>query len=375
MLVEFSPTAVGSRPRTMSPRALMFFLTSLLIPFGLAARQTTAPTSEPAYWITLHQADDQKLASWARMPVADLRELRHTAGIADDTPFSRVSHVDALTLPKHLILFVSALGNQPCLKIGVYQRHGSGFRGRWSVQETPDGSAFCQEPNCPMPEILPTNSGKITISVWFRKKGERTEACDNLRRLTYRPKGSSYRLTADEITRAPCDVGTYWAGLALVYSRAASGERLATLRAFGSLTRQNEFAIVIEKTPTGITISRVGPREDLQKQTAAPALTPSQCLAIARNVDFERKVFPVRQEVAQRLVDDLATIDLNRHDCVRDSRGQCAYIFDTLVYFLQRLDGSASQVMDVSHLQGLTSENPELSEWIARLLEEIDRAQ
>ena len=177
-----------------------------------------------------------------------------------------------------------------------------------------------------------------------------------------------YRVVAQQ---AKCDVDTYQKTLNAVFSQVTRGERVATVQVLPSF--EAEWAIAFDVTPEGLVVSRISFRKQLWSQwfcgPDAATPTPSQRIELAKAIE-ERTPVPLARESAQRFIDGLARMDFSTDRCPRNSDGSCAYLRDGVVYVVQFKDGRSARLTDVTDLNGMSSENPTLSNWVTELLKE-----
>jgi hypothetical protein len=119
-----------------------------------------------------HDADDQKWAQKAGLPVSEVQAIRIAAGVYGPTNFSRIVNLDASSLKqRNHILFVEG----PCIKLHVIERGANGFTEVWSLSELPRPAWKIGATNrpargiCPQAPRLPsahaTADGRIVLEV------------------------------------------------------------------------------------------------------------------------------------------------------------------------------------------------------------------
>jgi hypothetical protein len=78
----------------------------------------------------------------------------------------------------------------------------------------------------------------------------------------------------------------------------------------------------------------------------------------------------VPKEKAVEMANALAGIDLRVDRCTRNPQGQCAMFHDGRTFNVEVRNHDPAHVFDLQREKGYLSENPELLEWIYRLLDE-----
>lgn len=76
---------------------------------------------------------------------------------------------------------------------------------------------------------------------------------------------------------------------------------------------------------------------------------------------------------AQRYIDELEMTDFTVDRCPSAKNGSCVPVLDGVAYLVRLNDGRSATVTRVSKPNGITGQNPALSNWITKLLEEIQQ--
>jgi hypothetical protein len=165
---------------------------------------------------------------------------------------------------------------------------------------------------------------------------------------------------------------TYQKALDTVFDQSTNAERIVTLQVIPSF--QPEWAVVFDRTPDGLVVSRVTLRKPLWPQIlrggSGSPMTASQSIELAKAAAVVRTPLPLPRESAQRFIDDLAKMDFTTDHCPRNKNGTCALIADGVMYVVQLRDGRSARLTGFGDLSGVRSENPALSNWVTELLKE-----
>ena len=117
-------------------------------------------------------------------------------------------------------------------------------------------------------------------------------------------------------TEQMCGLRTYYDSLTLIFQNAANtdGEVLVTLQVLPIF--KSEYALVIKRTSSGISIFRAALRKQLWTQLGPPlqvSRTRQQCLEIAKAVEWDTVPIPASAEQANRLWETFRRIKLETH--------------------------------------------------------------
>jgi hypothetical protein len=212
---------------------------------------------------------------------------------------------------------------------------------------------------------------EINILTSFRSSPDQP-VCDQLTSATYRPKGNSFEAADQDTSGAMCWGDSFYSGLNHAFKQAAGvGETLAIVQVLPAL-KWDKYALVLQRRSTGFALLRM----DLNREDwSAPILlndraTASECFSRAKSSPVNVKTLDISGDRAEALVKSLDSLDLRRDRCARGKDGQCAFLTDGREFYVQVGDHVALSLTDVKGMQGYTSENPLLSEWVYRLLDE-----
>ncbi|HVG91061.1 MAG TPA: hypothetical protein VNB54_06185, partial [Alphaproteobacteria bacterium] len=242
----------------------------------------------------------------------------------------------------------------------------------WSESETPDGGGFCHPSVCGPATVSATRKNQVVVTVPIQPEGAPMGICDDNLILTYRGSGKTYSLVGTEHRASRCGQEAYLVAIQMAFADPEdkalnSVERIVTVNVYPSF--KPESAITIEKTASGLTISRLAfsHRAWRQLDVFTRNLTPSQCIAEAKSIPIERSRVNISPGDVQRLLDELSKIDLNTDSCPRRPDGACALIFDGMSFTVVLEDGRLVHLVDVSGLKNVRSENPALLHWVTGL--------
>jgi hypothetical protein len=121
---------------------------SRFYPFVLACFLIAACGSASAQnWKKVHRADEEKWAKTTGLDPSVIHKMWKMASSADDErdDNSRIANVDLEGLAdRHDALFATYAGEKNCLTITVFRQFSpTQFKKEWSVQQSPDGTGFC----------------------------------------------------------------------------------------------------------------------------------------------------------------------------------------------------------------------------------------
>ncbi len=98
-------------------------------------------------WKKVHRADEEKWAKSTGLDPSIIHKMSRMASSTDDEKDdnSRIGNVDLEGLAeRHDVLFVTYAGEKNCLTITVFRQFSPTlFKEQWSVQQSPDGTGFC----------------------------------------------------------------------------------------------------------------------------------------------------------------------------------------------------------------------------------------
>jgi hypothetical protein len=212
------------------------------------------------------------------------------------------------------------------------------------------------------------------IAVPVQLAGAPVGACDENTVLTYRGKGTTYRLTETHHWPARCGLDDYPIAVRMAIANAKNSapdttEQVVAVHVFSSFSP--ESAIVFDKTANGLAITNLTFSRKVHSQlnVLGQSQTPSQCIAQAKSIPIDRTPVNISSADAQRLLDGLNKIDLNVSSCPRYADGTCVYFERGTAYTVVLEDGRLLHLWNVSALKNVTSENPALLQWVTTLRE------
>jgi hypothetical protein len=349
----------------MTKFGVFFILVTVLSPL-----RSPAQSDSNFDWIAFHRANDQSWAQRTGLSPKEVRNLRLAAGVADDESSNPVDAIDARTLPGHRILFVTAAGSGHCLHVGVFEHRGRAFQKIWSASLMPGGAGFCHPSLCRDATTWATKTNQVIVVVPVNLEDAPMGVCDESVILTYKGTGKTYVLAETKHLPAQCHAYDYQLAVQMAFAEPEmSMNRVVTVHSFPSFGP--ESAIVIERTASGLAISKLAFTHQAWKQLAVlnTRQTPSQCIAAVKSIPIERTQVNISQGDVQRMLDELKTIDLQMDSCPRRSDGRCAHMFDGEVFTIVLEDGRVLQLTNVRGLKDVRSENPALSHWVTNLLD------
>lgn len=336
-------------------------------------------------WRLFHRNNDEYWARWAtagtswsgppynrsiiRLFASDIRSLRILAGIADDEPSDPIVQLTGRQMEQNHYLLVTAKPGG-CLNVAVYGKEEH-FRKLWSSDELPAGGSICQLPGCPEPQVTVDEKHRIHI-LTFSRSSPSSPVCDQSNSTTYKPLKDTFELEEQHSDASMCWYG-YHEGLSVAFRQAAGpGETLAIVRVMPSLSL-NRYAIVLQRVSTGIRVLRMEHHDDAwlsKADTPRKQKTALDCYNHAAAVHMKVWALKIPPNEAQNLVADLGQIDLRNDRCARNAEGICTSFLDGRAFSVQVGDNPPIVITDVKGFQGDTSENPQLSRWIYKLLNE-----
>ncbi len=169
-------------------------------------------------------------------------------------------------------------------------------------------------------------------------------------------------------TEQMCGLRTYYDSLTLIFQNAANtdGEVLVTLQVLPIF--KSEYALVIKRTSSGISIFRAALRKQLWTQLGPPlqvSRTRQQCLEIAKAVEWDTVPIPASAEQANRLWETFRRIKLETHS-TGTFRQNHLLPEDSTWYVVQSANGRSVRLPEIVRTE--LSENPALLDWIHSIL-------
>lgn len=347
----------------------------------LAAQSLGSRQPDVANWRLFHRNND---AYWARMVTAftgsnfsasDVRNIRVAAGIADDDPADPIINLDATGMqPGRYLLLTAKSGG--CVKAAVYERDFRQVKELWSTDESAHDGDFCQQPGCPAPQVSIGEKRTISIRTYFRSVPD-SPICDQFNTTTYQPKGNTFDQRDRRTGTSMCWVG-YGAGLnAALWQAAGPGETLAIIQVLPTVAAHpDRYALALQREGEGARVVRMEwPDKDSPYVGDLSKATASDCYLRLSSVPVKTIELRVPQDKAVELATALSGIDLRADRCVRNADGQCAMFRDGRTFHVEVRGHAPVNVFDLQGEKGYASENPQLSEWICKLLYETKNAR
>jgi hypothetical protein len=198
--------------------------------------------------------------------------------------------------------------------------------------------------------------------------------CDQYSSAVYVPKGSSFELKDQDTGTSMCrDSYAYWAGLNAALRQAAGpGATLAIVESLPALGG-DRYALVLQRGNDGIRMLRMEWQREAWSQAAYAwnnAATTEECFSQAASFPVTVTALDISQDRVQDLVTTLEQVDLRHDRCARRADRECAWILDGRGFSVQVGNSAPILLTDVKGLRGFVSENPQLSEWVYKLLGE-----
>jgi hypothetical protein len=356
-----------------------------------AAQEGGSQHPDVSDWRTFHHQNDEY---WARLLTAttgwrggpgdrskvevtagDVRAIRILAGIADDEPSDPILEFVGGRMREDQYLLVTAKANS-CVHVAVYEKHFRHPNQVWSIDALPDGSEICQPSGCAKPRVTVNEKHKISILTFLRSSPDQP-VCDRLSSVTYRPKGDSFEAEDGHTSAAMCWGDSFFPGLNLAFKQAAGpGETLAIVQVLPVLG-WDKYALVLRRKATALTVLRMElNREDWEAPIlSSTKATASECFSRAQSVSVSVKTLDIAENRAQALVKSLDSLDFGSDHCARGADSQCAFFLDGRAFYVQVGDHAPLRLTDVEGMKGYASENPAMSAWVYRLLEEAKHAK
>lgn len=340
---------------------------------------------EVSDWRTFHRQNDDYWArlltattgwrggpgnqSKIRVSAGEVRAIRLSAGVADDEPSDPILQFVGNHMRQDQYLLVTARDNA-CVNVAVYQEGSRHPKQVWSTDVLPDGTKICESPGCTRPRVMVNEKHKINVVSFFRSTPDEP-MCDRLSSATYRPKGDSFDVEDQHTGSAMCWVDSFYSGLDLAFKQAAApGETLAIVEVLPAFW--DRYTLVLQRRTTGLVVLRMELKRDdwSAPMLSDPKPTALECFARAKSVRVHVKTLRIPEDRADALSNSLQSLDLGVDHCARGVNGQCAYLLDGRAFYVQVAEHTPISLTDVKRLRGYASENPALSDWVYRLLEE-----
>jgi hypothetical protein len=304
---------------------------------------------------------------------SDVRKIRLLSGIADDEPSDPIVLLSGWRMKQDQYLLVTAKSGG-CRKIAVYGDGLVHFKELWSSDATAKGGGICQLPGCPEPQVSVDEEHRINISTYSRSTPE-GPVCDQFTTTTFEPRGSTFELQDQHTAKSRCWVG-YGAGLDAALWQAAGPYETIGIVQVASARSPVHYALALQRDAAGAHVLRM---DWAQKDWYLAALwseaTASECFSEAASVQVKVNALEVSQSMAEDLATALNGIDLRTDRCPRDAEGECAMFVDGRSFHVQVRGHVPINLINLRGMKGYTSENPQLSAWINRLLDEAKRVR
>lgn len=353
-----------------------------LAPLG-AQRAGTRPP-EITDWRVFHQNNDAYWARWSTVTsglnpadrskitisASDVRTIRLLAGISDDEPADPIVSLEARGMQIGQYLLVTSTPDG-CLRAAVYGRGLHQYKELWSSDVLTSVGGICQLPGCPETRVSVDEKHRIIISTYSRSTRE-NPVCDQTTVATFVPKGNSFELQDRNTNNSKCWVGN-GAGLSAALWKAAGPERtVAVVEVLPSLS-PDRYALALQHDATGAHVLRLNWREPGSPFMGAQSkATASDCFFQASSIHVKVSTSKVPQDRAEELVAALGRIDLRADRCVRNAERECAMFTDGTYFHVEAQGHAAIDIFDLRGEKGYMSENPELSEWIYKLIDAVE---
>ncbi len=353
----------------------------------LAAQITGSRQPDVTDWRVFHRNNDEYWARWVTsttpgwdpvnhskigLSAADVRNIRLLAGIADDEPANPIVSFVGNHMQQGQYLLVTAK-SAGCLRAAVYSQGFRHFKEVWSSDSLANGGEICQQSGCPQPRVSVDEKHRINILTYSRST-QASAVCDQLGTTTYEPRSGSFELQDHHTGDSGCGVG-YDAGLSAALRQAAGpGEIIGVIRILPAFSYH--YALVLQHGPNDIRVLRMEwPQKSWSEWSGQAEATAADCFSRAASLLVKVKILEVSQTSAQNLADALDRVDLRTDRCARGIHGECAMITDGRAFRVEVRDHAPVGLTDVNGLRGVMSENPQLSEWVSRLLDATSRVK
>jgi hypothetical protein len=377
-------------PRFLNPVAsftALFCLLGTVFPATMAQQSIGSRQPDISDWRLFHRKNDEY---WARrvtatsgwdpvnhsklgLSASDVRKIRLLSGIADDEPSDPIVSLDGWRMQEDQYLLVTAKSGG-CLKVAVYGQGFRHFKELWSSDALANGGNICQLPGCPEPQVSVDKEHRIDISTYFRSTPE-SPVCDQFSSTTFKPRGSTFELQDQHAAKSKCWIG-YGAGLdAALWQAAGPGETIAIVQVLPSLS-PDRYALALQRRASGARVLRME-----WDQSGSPCLPPladasaSDCFSRMASVQVQAKPLNVQPNIAEDLATALDGIDLRTDRCTRNAEGECVMFTDGREFHVEVRGQAPVDVFDLHGVKGYMSENPQLSEWIYKLLNETKQVK
>jgi hypothetical protein len=177
-----------------------------------------------------------------------------------------------------------------------------------------------------------------------------------------------HAIAQNATTEKMCGLKTYYDSLTLIFQNAAStdGKVLVTVQVLPIF--KSEYALSIERTPSGIGIFRSSLRKQLWTQLGPPlqvGKTRQECLDIAKAAEWDTLPIHASAEQANRLWEMFLHTKLERHSASTFA-GKQILPLDSTQYVVQSANGRSVFLTEVVRTE--LSENPSLLDWIHSIL-------
>jgi hypothetical protein len=349
----------------------------LVCALGLPGQQLNGKgdaSTNGAYWKQIHRTADLDFASSTKLPLTEVQGLRRAAGVEDSMPGVEIERMWPIhSTDRYLVTTVA--GEAECMKLGVYEKTKGGFRRVWSADRLPNGEALCGGIVCPRPWVMMTKDAGIRTEASSRGKNVTNEACSLVIHLTYSPKGPGYELSENRTETRKCDFWTYHQSLGEAFGATSENRnRILTVEIVPSFL--NEWAIVFDKSPNGITVSKISFDKHLWTTLAlgapGPGKTAEGCLWIAKHSPTTREAVLIEREKVSKFLADFERVDLHMDRCSRNASGNCVYMADGTAYYVVLPNRQARRVSGWGGASDTKNENPQLAEWVREVIRTAD---
>jgi len=352
-----------------------------------AAQNIGSRNPDVSDWRSFHRQIDRDWARqvtatrvWRGMPgdhskaevtAKEVRAIRLAAGIPDDYQGDPI--LQFAWMKEYQFLLVRAT-TDACMNVAVYEEGFKRLKRIWSIATMPDGQEICRSSGCPSPRANVNEKQKVTVGTAFRSTPDQP-VCDRVSSATYRPKGHSFEVENQHNNDAMCWGNSFYRGLGFAFQKAAGpGVTLAIVQVLGVL-KGDRYALVLQRGEAGVVALRMELNpEDWTATLFSNGTTASECFARAQSVPVNVTSLADAENWAEAMANALQSIDLESDHCARGADGQCVHFLDGREFYVQIGDRSPIGLTDVPRRRGYSSENPALSAWVYRLLEQAKAA-
>jgi hypothetical protein len=328
-----------------------------------------------AYWAQLLTAtagwdpiDHSKIS----VSATDVRKIRVAAGIGDDEPSDAILEMEGTRMQPNEYLMLTAKSGG-CLRAAVYAKKFIQFAEIWSSDSLANGAGICQQPGCPKSSVTVDMKHRINVTTYSRSTPN-SPACDMDSTAVFQPIGNTFDLLERKSSEAGCWAG-YGSGLKdALWKAAGQAGTKAIVRVSPSMRRGYAFALTNDGAGARV-LQLEWPETDSPFTESLSKETASECFSRAAALHVKVTDLMVQQGRAGELAAALNSIDFRADRCVRNAEGECTRFLDGTYFQVEVLGHPAIELFDLQHHKGYVSQNPELSEWVYRLVDEAKQSK